>query len=95
MVTATDRFLFVATQDPGHWWRSVVHCVDVSSSDGTMKALASIRSDGRVPDKFKINVRGDVLTIISENWNTSGRGVFTSLETFSLEIPAAPEPSDS
>ena len=92
VVTATDRFLFVATQDPGHWWRSVVHCVDVSSSDGTMKALASIRSDGRVPDKFKINVRGDVLTIISENWNTSGRGVFTSLETFSLEIPAAPEP---
>ncbi len=91
VVTATDRFLFVATQDAGNWWRSVVHCVDVSSPDGTMKALASIRSDGRVPDKFKINVQGDVLTIISENWNTSGRGVFTSLETFSLQNPEAPE----
>lgn len=91
VITATDRFLFVATQDTGNWWRSIVHCVDIAAPDGAMKALSSIKLDGRVPDKFKIHLNRETLTVISENWNTSGRGVFTSLETFSLSNPLSPE----
>ena len=90
VVTATDRFLFVVTQDPLDWWRSVVQCIDISSPDGAMKAMASIKTSGRVPDKFKINLDEDTLTVISENWNTNGRGVYTLLETFSLQDAAAP-----
>jgi len=90
VINATDRFLFVVTQDPFNWWRSVVRYMDISSPDGTMKAVSSIKTSGRVPDKFKINLDEDTLTIISENWNTEGRGVFTLLETFSLANPSEP-----
>jgi hypothetical protein len=90
VITANDQFLFVVTQDPVNWWRSVVRCIDISSPDGAMKMLSSIKTSGRVPDKFKINQDGDTLTIISENWNTNGRGVFTLLETFSMANPTVP-----
>jgi hypothetical protein len=90
VITATDRFLFVANQDPNNWSRSMVHCIDISSPDGAMKSTATVRTSGRVPDKFKINLNADTLTVISENWNTEGRGVFTLLETFSMADPAAP-----
>ncbi len=90
VINATDRFLFVATQDSTSWWRSIVRCIDIASPDGTMHALSSIKTSGRVPDKFKINLNKDTLTIITENWNTSGRGVFTLLETFSLANPTLP-----
>ena len=52
VVTATDRLLFVVTQDASHWWQSVVRSIDITAPDGTMHAYETIRTSGRVPDKF-------------------------------------------
>jgi len=62
VINATDQYLFVAIQDASNWWQSVLHCIDISSPDGGMKALSAIRLSGNVPDKFKVNQNGDVLT---------------------------------
>lgn len=91
VVTATEDYLFVVTQNPANWAQSTVHCIDVKSPDGAMKQLASIATAGQVPDKFKMNQNGDVLAVISENWNGGNRGVITVLETFSLANPVKPE----
>jgi hypothetical protein len=67
VVAATDTFLFVATQEPTNWWQSVVHSIDITSPDGTMKEYANMRMSGNVKDKFKINYSDAVLTTISED----------------------------
>lgn len=90
VIHATEKFLLVATQgsDGKNWWQSKVTLLDISSPDGAMKALAKITPQGRVPDKFKFNISGDTLTIISEDWS---QRVITTLETFSLTDPASPQ----
>ncbi|MBI3417139.1 MAG: beta-propeller domain-containing protein [Verrucomicrobia bacterium] len=94
VIYATDKFLLVATQgsDGKNWWQSKVTLLDISSPDGAMKALAKITPQGRVPDKFKLNIAGDTLTIISEDWS---QRVVTTLETFSLTDPTSPQPLGS
>jgi hypothetical protein len=88
VVTATDRLLFVVTQDPNNWWQSIVRAIDITNPDGTMNDYESIRTAGRVPDKFKINWNGSTLTIISEDWrSTATRRLTTKLETFRLPDP--------
>ena len=52
VVTATDRFLFVAIRDAGNWWNSTIRVVDISAPDGTMKALQS-----GPPVKWPTNLR--------------------------------------
>jgi hypothetical protein len=89
-IYATDQYLFVALQSPANWWQSLVQCIDISAPDGSMKALASVPAAGRVPDKFKLNQNGNVLSIISENWNTQNGSVITILENFSLANPTLP-----
>jgi hypothetical protein len=91
VVTATDTFLFVATQEPTNWWQSIVHSIDITSPDGTMLEYASIRTSGNVKDKFKINYSDAVLTTISEDWRTAG-GIVTRLETFRLPDPKSGPP---
>ena len=87
VVSATERFFFVVTHDPSDWRQSIVHTVDISNPDGSMAALHTLRPAGRVTDKFKLNVRGDVFTVISQVQTTT---LYTELETFSLEDPAHP-----
>ncbi|MFO1498033.1 MAG: beta-propeller domain-containing protein [Verrucomicrobiota bacterium] len=91
VIYATDRYLFVVTQSVTNWWQSVVHYIDVSAADGSMKEVGAIVAAGRVVDKFKINLNGDVLTLISEAWKTTNSSVSTVLQTYSLAKPAAPE----
>jgi hypothetical protein len=94
VVTATDRLLFVVTQNSGDWWQSVVHAIDITDPDGAMRAYESIRTAGRVPDKFKIHWTGSVLTTISEDWrSTAGRRLTTKLETFRLPDPRSLGPA--
>jgi hypothetical protein len=94
VLSATDRFAFVSVTDSSS--SSVVHCVDISAPDGTMRRAGSIRAAGHVKDKFKMHLNGDVFTVISEKWswqlpNQNGRWrPVTSLETFSLADPDAP-----
>ena len=90
VVTATDRFLFVAIRDAGNWWNSTIRVVDISAPDGTMKALGSIRPAGQVADKFKMNLDGELFTVISEAWSDQRQWV-TTLETFSLQNPTTPQ----
>lgn len=91
VISATDRFLFVATQDYRQWggsWetRSTLNILDCSAPDGTFREESKVLLFGAVQDKFKLNVRGDVLTAVSFRWS----GLHTELETFSLANPAAP-----
>lgn len=90
VITATDRFLFVARQDytDVRRYASVVFLYDISSPDATFTKLGSVSPSGVVQDKFKIHVDGDMLAIASqESGATGNRSV---LQTFSLEDPRAP-----
>jgi hypothetical protein len=87
VVSATDSFFFLATQDANDWRRSVVHLVDIEDPSGQMLASGRVHPAGLVADKFKIQLEGEVLTIISEVRDTT---LHTLLETFSLSDPAAP-----
>ena len=93
VVTATDRLLFVVTQDPANSWRSVVHAIDITNPKGAMAAYASLRLSGQAADKFKLNWDGGVFTSISEDWSgTGGRRLVTRLETFRLPDPRSAAP---
>ena len=99
-VTATDRFLFVATQDYNMAQNvTVVQVIDISAADGTMREMAGIATAGWVTDKFRMNVEGDVFAVISEMYDTSvtnsanpSGAWLTELETFSLADAANPAP---
>jgi hypothetical protein len=86
-VTATDRYCFLAVQSPSDWRRSLVHTIDISSPDGAMKPLNTLLAAGSVADKFKMQVYGDVFTVISQ---VQSNTLFTELETFSFQDPVAP-----
>lgn len=89
VVTATDRLLFVATRDPANGWHSFIQIIDITDEHGAMTARGKISPRGQVPDKFKMNLAGDVFTVVSESW--TDRTQWTSvLENFSLTNPQAP-----
>lgn len=91
VVAATDRFLFVGLQAPNDWWQTEIRLLDIASPDGTMVPTATVRPAGRVADKFKLNLNGDVFTVISHVWRWGGRDETVSvLETFSLADAAQP-----
>lgn len=91
VIHAKDRFLFVVLNDPNNWWQSQVQLLDISAPDGTLRLAGTLRAAGRVADKFKLNLDGEVLTVISEVnlWSPAGQAV-SVLETFSLADPAQP-----
>lgn len=76
-IQATDRLLFVATSGPAIgtddplqpvWLRPGVRGVtlfDISDPSGSIETLGSVVVRGRVADKFKMNLRDDVLTVVS------------------------------
>ena len=62
---ATDRFLFIAGIQSGDW-RPVIRVFDISATDGTVAAVSTLQPVGEVKDKFKMNLDGEVLTVVSE-----------------------------
>lgn len=102
IVTATDRFFFIANSNPNNYWQSIARVIDITAPDGTMKFVSSITTAGRLKDKFKMNLDGDVFTAISEYWDqdrmftnrTTRGGTVTKVQTFSLADPAAPRKLD-
>ena len=94
-IYATDSFLFVSTTVPKNYYKTDLRSIDISAPDGSMKEAATIRTAGRVADKFKMRLSGDVLTVISETLNrnpTNNRARWeTSLETFSFDNPYKPK----
>lgn len=95
VVTATDRFLFVATQDYRLGWpgRSDVQVVDISDPAGAIARVTQIPLAGRVADKFKMDLVGDVLRVVVEALEGNGRdGWVTVLETYRLADPRSAGP---
>lgn len=90
VVQATSRWLLVAVQEPGLSWRESrtdLHLIDIAAADGTLRPRGRVRLDGRVADKFKLHVNGEVLSVIVEDW-TDNR--VSRLETWSLSDPDRP-----
>jgi uncharacterized secreted protein with C-terminal beta-propeller domain len=86
-VQATDKFLFVITSE--NWNESTVQIIDISAPDGVMEQVSNVQTAGRIDDKFKIHLSGDVLTTISMRWGNPGN-TLTVLETFSMLDPRKP-----
>ena len=89
VIQAASEFLFVSTQgslrrDRG---RSTLKIIDIGQADGAMTELSEIRPAGRILDKFKINMHGKILRVISE---LPLRPLQTDLETFDLTNPKRP-----
>ena len=93
-IYATDKFLFVSTAVVQQYYKTDLRCIDISAPDGTMEEEATIRTAGRVADKFKMRLSGDTLAVISEelnrNTNDNRNRWLTTLETFSLANPGKP-----
>ncbi len=94
-IYATDQFLFVSTAVVKQYYKTDLRCIDISAPNGTMKEAATIRTAGRVADKFKMRLSGDTLTVISEELNRNSgdnrNRWLTTLETFSLANPHKPK----
>lgn len=97
-VTATPDYFFVVLR--GDRWEapSVIQCIDIASPDGTMFEKARIRAAGRVEDKFKMQLTGDVFSVISEAYVTTSSNPeqpvptwVARLENFSMVNPDRPE----
>jgi hypothetical protein len=92
-VAATDVFLFVATEAAGDYWRSELHGLDITAPDGTLREYATIRTAGRIADKFKLNWGTGVLAVVSEVAAQDATTTWlTRLETFSFPHPASAGP---
>ena len=92
VIAATDVFLFAAVTSPSNYWRSIVHCLDITAPDGTMNEVAAISTAGRVNDKFKLSLAGSVFTTVSEAPVNGSTSWATKLETFHLPDPRAVGP---
>ena len=94
-IYATDKFLFVSTAVVQQYYKTDLRCIDISAPDGTMEEEATIRTAGRVADKFKMRLSGDTLAVVSEELNRNTGEIrnrwLTTLETFSLANPSKPE----
>ncbi|MED6325716.1 MAG: beta-propeller domain-containing protein, partial [Verrucomicrobiota bacterium] len=94
-IYATDKFLFVSTAVPKQYYKTDLRCIDISAPDGSMNEAATIRTAGRVADKFKMRLAKGTLTVISETFNRNGNNNRarweTTLETISLANPDKPE----
>lgn len=95
VIYATDRLLFVASRNTTNWWLSNIQVIDITAPDGTLKPLGVIQAAGAVADKFKMQLAGDVFTVISEvsNWSSPDGAArrMSVLETWSLAQPGTPE----
>ena len=92
-IAATDVFLLVATGTTENYWRSELHGIDITAPDGTLREYASIRTAGRIADKFKLNWADGVLATVSEMAPMNGSSTWlTRLETFSFPHPASVGP---
>lgn len=89
VVSATETLLFVVSQSPSDWTRSVINTIDITSPDGKMSAYVSIQPAGTVRDKFKMDYQGTRFTCVSEEFKDARQ---VRLETFFLADPRSAGP---
>ncbi len=93
-VAATDRFFMLVGQND-NGLGSNVGLIDISSADGMMRRAGRAVVEGWIPDKFKLNLAGDVLTTVSSGFTNTGNSrrpslPVTILQTFSIADPNVP-----
>lgn len=94
-IQATPEALLVARTE----WSSErgepasrVALVDISAPDGAMTLGPDIAVAGQVKNQFNLDLRGDVLRVVSEGFWTEG--AINHLETFAVSDPDAPRAVD-
>ena len=91
VIMATERFLVVAQYNYGQNrdYASNLHLYDISNPDGTFEKLSTTRALGMVRDKFKMNISGDVLSVVSRQESEPNRPAV--VETISITDPRNPK----
>ncbi|WP_373044793.1 beta-propeller domain-containing protein [Vulgatibacter sp.] len=81
-IAATPNALLVARYDwQNNTDRSLVSLIDISRPDGTMIEGDEIQTEGMVESQFNMDLRGDVLRVVSSrSWGSSSNA--NHLETF-------------
>lgn len=93
VIYATDQYLFVAQtvyDNRTSAQSSVLNSYDISAPDGTFSKLASFNAPGAVLDKFKMQVNGDVFSVVLQINSRQPRASY--LKTYSLANPKSPQP---
>lgn len=83
-VSATSSLILLSTPgDDG----SMVHLVDISDSSGKISKKATLYPAGEVRDRYKMNIRENILTLVSHSDFAEG---VTYVETYNINNPSAP-----
>lgn len=89
VISATDRYLFVAQADYTRGGNSsIVHFYDITAPDGVFSKVSTVSPGGIVKDKFKMHMVGNTFVCVVQE-NSNARGTYVS--TFSLENPSEPQ----
>ena len=94
-VQATPQALLISTSAYDSTLRqsiSTVHVVDIADPNTTPTVSHRVPVTGQVLNKFNMNLKGDILTVVSQVWRgTTIRQRHAIVETFDLGNPAAGE----
>ncbi len=94
-VQATDAFFFVGTRGSYPFYNSELHITDISNPNGSLQLESTIKVNGWIKDKFKINLNNHILSIISEVRGQNGRILNTELINYSIKNPSKPDRAGS
>lgn len=86
VISATNSNLIVVTRDPADYYnKHIVRIFDLTNFDGIPRETLRIAPGGRVLDKFKMHIRNETLTIISQAYrDNKWTGRYSLLENFNL-----------
>ncbi len=91
-VQATADALMIATSAYDSQLRqriSTVHVIDISDPSEPPALAHQVLVKGQVRDKFNLNLRNNILTVVSQVWRWSeNRRRYASVETFDLSQPS-------
>jgi hypothetical protein len=92
VIYATDQYLFVAQMlwdNRTSTQSSAVNSYDIASPDGTFTKLATFNVGGVVQDKFKMQMSGEVFSVVVQINTRQPRATY--LETYSMVDPKNPQ----
>ena len=86
VIFAINEKLAVVNRDPQDYYNShLVRIYDLSDFSKIPREISIIQPGGRILDKFKIRIRGDTLTLISQaNRNSNWNSRYSLLENFDI-----------
>ena len=97
-VQATSKALLVSTNAYDQVSRqslSTIHVIDISDPAATPRVTHHLPVAGQVLNKFNMNLKGEILTVVSQVWRgTATRRRYASVETFNLYRGSNPRLGD-